>query len=391
MDDVIEAAPVPPERGGDQAEELAYRLRQQQLITEFGCFAFKEHDMDNMLQEASRVSALGLQSEYSKVMEYLPDDDEFIVRAGVGWKPGVVGHARVKGDTASPAGYAFKTAEPIISNHLSQEDRFRTPKLLLDHGVKRAINVIIRSGEHCYGVLEVDSTDGGRFTDADADFLQGFANLLGVALERRNAELSLRRALDDQQMLTQEISHRVKNSLSIVASFLAMQRRISDNSEVQSALLDAEARVQTVAQVHDRLWRNNEVRSIDLAGFMDELCLFLGVSRPNHVLLCDVPHLSIATDRAVPLGLLANELVTNAFKYAYPDGSGEVRLSITSTEPTRMRFEVSDGGIGLPRGEINKSKSLGMRLIENLARQLDGRVTWEDNKPGVRFVMDFPR
>jgi two-component sensor histidine kinase len=147
-----------------------------------------------------------------------------------------------------------------------------------------------------------------------------------------------------------------------------------------------------VAQVHDRLWRDNEVRSIDLAGFMDELCLFLGASGPKHVLLCDVAHLSIATDRAVPLGLLANELVTNAFKYAYPDGSGEVRLSIKSTGPTRMRFEVSDSGVGLPSGDINnRSKSLGMRLIENLARQLDGRVTWEDNKPGVRFVMAFPR
>jgi two-component sensor histidine kinase len=391
MDDVIEAAPVPPERGGNQAEELAYRLRQQELITEFGCFAFKEHDVEKLLQEASRISALGLQSEFSKIMEYLSGDDEFIVRAGVGWNPGVVGHARIKGDTASPAGYAFKTAQPVISNHLSEEDRFRTPKLLLEHGVKRAVNVIIRSGDNCYGVLEVDSTDGGRFTDADADFLQGFANLLGVALDRRRAELSLRRALDDQQMLTQEISHRVKNSLSIVASLLAMQRRLSDNTEVQTALLDAEARVQTVAQVHDRLWRNNEVRSIDLAGFMEELCRFLGAAGPKYVLLCDVPHMAIATDRAVPLGLLANELVTNAFKYAYPDGSGEVRMSITATDPEHLRFEVSDGGIGLPPGDINRSKSLGMRLVENLARQLDGRIAWEDNKPGVRFVMVFPR
>lgn len=390
MDDVIEAAPVPPERGGDQAEELAYRLRQQQLITEFGSFAFKEHDIQKLLQQASLISALGLQSELSKILEYLPEEKQFIVRSGVGWKPGVVGHARVASDTASPAGYAFKTALPVISNHLSQDDRFRTPQLLIEHGVKRAVNVIIRSGDVCYGVLEVDSTDSGRFTEADSDFLQGFANLLGVALERRKAELSLRQALDDQQMLTQEISHRVKNSLAIVASLLAMQRRLSDNSEVQTALLDAEARVQTVAQVHDRLWRVNDVRSIDLAGFLEELCLYLGASGPKHILRYDVPHVTIATDRAVPLGLLANELVTNAFKYAYPEGAGEVRLSVKATDPQSLRFEVSDDGVGLPPGDINRSKSLGLRLIENLARQINGRIAWEDNKPGVRFVMTFP-
>ncbi len=391
MDDVIEASPVPPESGGNQAEELAYRLRQQQLITEFGCFAFKRHDAAELLQEASRVSAVGLQSEFSKVLEYLPEEKQFIVRAGVGWKPGVVGHARVEGDLASPAGYAFKTAQPVISNHLSKEDRFRTPRLLVEHGVKRAINVIIRSGEDCFGVLEVDSTDAGRFTDADSGFLQGFANLLGVALERRKAELSLRQALDDQQMLTQEISHRVKNSLLIVASLLAMQRRLSARSEVQTALLDAEARVQTVAQIHDQLWRGNDVHSIDLAGFLNDLCVLLGASGPKHVLTCDAPPLSIATDRAVPLGLIANELVTNAFKYAYRGGSGAVRLSIKAIAAERLQLEVSDDGIGLPSGDINKSRSLGMRLIENLGRQLDGRIVWEDNKPGVRFVMTFPK
>jgi len=392
MDDVIEASPVPPESGGDQAEELAYRLRQQQLIAEYGCYAFHRHDVVELIQEASKVAALGLMCEFSKVLEYLPMEDEFLVRAGVGWKPGVVGHARIKGDTASPAGYAFKTGHPTISNHLSGEDRFRTPQLLLDHGVQRAINVIIRSGEDRYGVLEADSTDGGRFQHADADFLQGFANLLGVAIERQKAEISLQQALDDQQLLTQEISHRVKNSLSIVASLLAMQRRLSEHFDVRHALADAEARVRTIAQVHDRLWRSSEIHTIDLAEFIGGLCNGLRASGPNHALLADVAAVTMSADRAVSLGLLANELVTNALKYAYPNGMGAIRISLRSLGSARLRFEVSDDGIGLPPAvTAAEPKSFGMRLIDNLARQLDGRSAWEDNKPGVRFVMDFPR
>jgi len=93
-------------------------------------------------------------------------------------------------DMESPAGYAFHTGQIVISNHLQEETRFRTPSLLADHGVKRAINVLIaRGGEgHLpFGVLEVDSPDAGQFDLADADFLAGFAGLLGIAIERQQA------------------------------------------------------------------------------------------------------------------------------------------------------------------------------------------------------------
>src|SRR5690606_15276556 len=101
------------------------------------------------------VCALGLRSRYCKVMEYLPKEQQFLVRAGVGWKPGVVGAAKAGADEKSPTGYAFKTGASIISNHLSGETRFRTPRLLMEHGIKRAINTVIRCGQERFGVLEV--------------------------------------------------------------------------------------------------------------------------------------------------------------------------------------------------------------------------------------------
>ncbi|MCC5968875.1 MAG: GAF domain-containing protein [Pararhodobacter sp.] len=397
-DDNAVGPPVAPEQGGGAPEELAYRLRQQQLTADFGRYALRTHDTPTLLQEATRVCALGLHSDLCKVMEYLPDEEQFIVRAGVGWNPGVVGHARMGADTASPAGYAFQTGEPVISNHLANETRFRTPTLLSEHGVRRAINVLIQGDGGRYGVLEVDSPTEGRFTEADRAFLQGFANLLGVAIERQQAEHSLRareeqlqEAIAHQEVLTREISHRVKNSLAMVASLLSMQRRTASDPALQRALDDARARVTTIAQLHDRLWRVDEVHTINLAEFMGELCEQIQASAaPGQTLSCKIVPIMVPTDQAVPLALLVNELITNAFKYAYPDGEGEVHLAIESDEPGHLRLTVCDNGQGLPPGwEATNSESFGMKLIASLGDQLGGQPMWQDAEPGTRFVLDF--
>lgn len=390
---------VAPEKGGDAAQELAYRLRQQELMSEFGRYALRTHDTNALLQEATRVCALGLHSDFCKAMKYLPEEGQFIVQAGVGWRPGVVGYARTAADTESPVGYAFQTGEPIISNHLAEETRFRTPALLVEHGIKRAINVLIQEDGQRYGVLEVDSPTPGRFTAADLAFLQGFANLLGVALERQRVEEArqqgearLQEAMAHQEVLTREISHRVKNSLAMVAGLLSMQRRTASDPALQRALDDARARVTTIAQVHDRLWRADEVHTINLAEFMDEVCAQLyATARPGQKLSMDIAPALVATDQAVPLALLVNELVTNAFKYAYDAGEGIVRITIQPKESGKLTLTVCDKGQGLPPGfDANNAKSLGMKLIASLGHQLGGEPEWQDTDPGTRFMLEFP-
>ena len=389
---------LPPEQGGGIAEQLAYHLRQQELTAEFGRFALRTHETAALLQEATHICSLGLQSEFCKIMEYLPADNEFVVVAGVGWKPGTVGFARAGADLESPAGYAFQTGSPVISNHLAAETRFRTPRILVEHGVKRAINVLIQGDHGRFGVLEVDSPEAGRFTEADVAFMQGFANLLGVALERQQAEAALKasqnelqQAFAHQEVLTREISHRVKNSLTLVAGMLNMQGRMSADPELKRALADAQARVHTIAQVHDRLWRSHEVHTVDLAAFLHELCEELRSSAtPEQVLVGDFEPVDILTDQAVPLGLLINELVTNAFKYAYPDGQGEVRVSVVRTGEKHLRLTVADDGVGLPQSfDPTATKSLGMKLVSSLGRQLGGRSQWTNTAPGTTFVLDF--
>jgi len=767
-----------------ETELLTYRLRQQTLVAEFGHYAVRSAEIDALLQRATELCAQGVDARFAKALEWLPQENRLLVRAGVGWAEGVVGTATIGADRETPAGFALHTGQPVICNHLAQETRFRTPRLLLDHGVKRAINVVVRGLEkgQPFGILAVDSPFEGRFDEADIAFVQGFANLLGVAIERirvkeerdsaaahlhlernrlravldalpvgvliadkagrvvesnafvariwggasplqehlgdygrykawwgdtgrpvaadewplaraiRHGEISVGKVLDierfdgtrgtilksaapvrdaegrivggvvavqdlterrqmeaalreseesirliiesvrdyaiftldttgriaswnagaaavfgwpeaeiigqsaavlftpedrqarvleseldrtfeqgraaserwllrkdgsgifvsetvrplhdtngrvrgavkvaqdeterrktedalrrseenfrtlansipqlawmanadgwifwyndrwfaytgttleqmegwgwrkvhhpehvdgvveritrawqtgepwedtfplrgkdgkyrwflsralpirdneghvvrwfgtntdvteqreaeeRQALLTRELSHRVKNSLALVASLLRLQARDTKHEEVRRAIEDAQARIDTIARVHDHLWQRNEVTTVDLAEFLASLCSGLRSTALRHRLVYQAevaPTVSI--DRAIPVGLLVNELVTNAFKYAYPAGAGgEVRVILSQPDSDRICVEVSDHGQGLPAGfDLGlPTASLGMRMIDAVTRQLGGRLQALSAEPGARFVLDIGR
>jgi two-component sensor histidine kinase len=351
-------------------------------------------DIGQILQRATELCAQGLEASLAKVLEYMPDDRRLLVRAGVGWASGTIGQVSLGIDMESPAGYAFQTGQMVISNHLQEETRFRTPKLLSDHGIMRAINVLIaRGGEGNvpFGVLEVDSADPGQFDAADADFLAGFAGLLGIAIERQHADADLKEALDHQAMLTREMSHRVKNSLASVVGLLRVQGRNAESEDVRNALKDAASRITTIAQVHDHLWRSNKIGFVDIADFAGELCRKLQET-VAHQVICAFDRLMISADKAIPLGLLINEIVTNSAKHAYPDGSGEIRVS-GERHGSDLRVEVSDQGIGLPTDfDIDQPRaSLGFKVIKSLIAQLEGRIAVTSNTPkGVMIQLDVP-
>jgi GAF domain-containing protein len=198
---------VPPqvERSG----ALDYRLRQQALLAELGRRALATSSVDELLQEASRLVALGLETLFCTVLQYLPQEGRLLVRAGVGWEAHVIGVATIGADLASPAGYALHTGKPVISNDLHGETRFRTPELLERHGIERAINVILTSGGTPFGVLEADSQVDGTCTEHDIDFLQGAANLLGLAIERHADAEALKRLNETlEQRVEGEVAER---------------------------------------------------------------------------------------------------------------------------------------------------------------------------------------
>jgi two-component sensor histidine kinase len=396
MHEVFEAGgePIGKTSAPLSRDELRYRLRQQSLLGEFGRTAMQTRDFQKILQRATELCASGLQAPFAKVLEYEPDERRLIVRAGIGWAPRTIDIVPLAADIGSPAGYAYQTGESVISNHLEAETRFRTPQLLADHGVRRAINVLIEKGgegKAFFGVLEVDSADPGQFDQGDADFLAGFAGLLGIAIERQQADARLQEALKHQALLTREMSHRVKNSLMSVVGLLRVQARSAPSKEVKNALEDASLRVSTIAEVHDHLWRSSHVGFVELADFMTELCKKLRGNTARHTLHCHSDSMLLSADHAIPLGLLINELVTNAVKYAYPEGSGEIEVSAREIDG-HLHVEVSDHGTGLPEGfDIDQPRaSLGFKVVNGMVRQLQGHLTLAKDRKGTRFLLDLP-
>jgi hypothetical protein len=117
-------------------QALKSRLRQQEILAALGVTALKGTPFEQLLEEAVHLSTEGLHAEFGKVLEFIPSEDRFVMRAGSGWDKELVGKATVGADLESPAGYALRTGKPVISNHLEREQRFRTPGLLAAHGVR---------------------------------------------------------------------------------------------------------------------------------------------------------------------------------------------------------------------------------------------------------------
>ena len=253
-------------------ETLRLRVLQQEMLSNFGVLALKGTPFPELLDHAARLVADGLKAEFAKVLKYQPEDNRFLVCSGVGWGPDVVGKATVGADMASPAGYALRTGKPVISNHLDIEERFRTPELLVEHGIRRAMNVILQGDGTPYGVLEVDSRSEGEFIQSDIIFLQGVANILGMAIERQRIERNLRQALDRQQLLVKEVNHQVNNSLSIVASMLHLHASVAGSSDVRHELREASSRIAAIARAHQRLYRSDRIDTLDLGAYLSDVC-----------------------------------------------------------------------------------------------------------------------
>ena len=386
----------PPAGGAERdltLHSLELRIRQQQILAQLGVLALQGPTFLDLLERTVALTAQGLEAEFCKVLEYMPEHKRFLVRAGVGWPAGIVGQATIGADLESPAGFALRTGKPVISNHLGREDRFRTPELLLENGIHRAINVILQGEGTPYGVLEVDSRSPGEFTENDLAFLQGAAGVLGMAIERLGYERQLKSALARQEALLREVDHRVKNSLQLVMSILRLQADSIEVPEQRQQLHQAAGRIAAIARVHQRLHQTNALQAIDLGGYLAELCRDVDDVAANCTVRAEAAAgIQVATERAISLAILVNELITNAAKHAYPEQTGgPIGVTLRKVGEDNAAITVRDDGCGLPAGfQPGAGKTLGMRLVRALAQQLGGKLSFGAANPGTEFTLEFP-
>ena len=214
--------------------------------------------------------------------------------------------------------------------------------------------------------------------------------------ERKQNEEQIKASLKEKEILLSEIHHRVKNNMQVISSILNLQSKFTKDNKLAEALDDCQNRIQSMALVHEKLYKVHDFTNIDFKDYISELTrrLMLGFegSAGNVTLKIVAENIKLNTDTIIPIGLIVNELITNSMKYAFREKKGnEIEVSLQSTEIQGM-FEliVSDNGIGLPEEiDIKSAKTLGLRLVSILGEeQLNGSIELGSNK-GAQFRMKF--
>lgn len=231
-----------------------------------------------------------------------------------------------------------------------------------------------------------------------------FLELLGSAIEqaiekarlqraRDRAEREVREARDRAEMLLHEVNHRVANSLALVAALVRMQSNTLGDSPAANVLNQVQARITAIAGVHRRLYTSDDIRQVEMKGYLDGLLAELGTTLTSSghpaVVRLDAESVLVPTDKAISIGVVITELVTNAFKYAYPDiENGEIRVTMRRVDEERLRLTVEDDGVGCPDGAPARGTGVGSRIVTAMARSLGSAVEYR-TPPGCRVTLEI--
>lgn len=210
-------------------------------------------------------------------------------------------------------------------------------------------------------------------------------------LETKNREIAKQSA--ERELLLKEIHHRVKNNLQIISSLLSMQTRGLKDEKMKDAMKESQSRVKTMALIHEKLYQYENLSKINMQEYIQQLSEFLTQtyrSDKDIKITIDAADINLDMDTAIPLGLITNELLSNSLKYAFEDhNSGEINISFSQLDSGAYKLLITDTGKGLDENlDIDTTKSLGLKLVRTLTRQINGqlRIT---HHPGATFEIDF--
>jgi PAS domain S-box-containing protein len=213
--------------------------------------------------------------------------------------------------------------------------------------------------------------------------------------ERKQAESQIRASLKEKEVLLKEIHHRVKNNLQIISSLLNLQSHYIEDPESRQLFRESQNRVRSMALIHEKLYRTDNLAQIDLGEYIRDLTYYLFRAydaKSKELSFClEASPIRIGIDTAVPCGLIINELITNALKHAFPNGSGgEIRISLQTIPEDQLVITIRDNGVGFPlTTELSQSKSLGLQLVNTLVSQLEGVITMQ-HQDGTEFRLTLP-
>ncbi|MEO8514813.1 MAG: PAS domain S-box protein, partial [Ignavibacteria bacterium] len=227
----------------------------------------------------------------------------------------------------------------------------------------------------------------------------GSTHVLGVAADitaRKLAESITIKSLREKELLLKEIHHRVKNNLQIIISLLKLQSKYVYDPRDLEIFNKSRSRVETMSLIHEKLYKSKDISQIDIGNYLKDLVShLLNAYKVNSSIIefnISAENILMTIDTAIPCGLIVNELINNILKHAFPDGyKGKIELNLRRSDENVV-LEVTDNGIGIPTEfDMDKSDSLGMRLIDTLVKQLDGiiEVNSLNGSNGTKVVIEF--
>jgi two-component sensor histidine kinase len=370
-------------------------LSYQRALATFTRIVGEADSAQRLLQNATAQIARITDIRHVKVLRYRPDKGDLLIEAGVGWKPGVVGHVTFGADRHSSPGRSLQTGAPVVCEDIRNDPEFRYADVLREHGIISVLNVpIFIDGSH-WGVLEVDTVEKTVFEEFEVHSLSVFANIIGLSLARRASQADVLKAATDTtstrtqtEILLRELQHRTKNNLQVIVSLLALQRRQASGEEARERISSVMDRVLAIGLAHDQLTFKQSASTVEMHDYLRALCANLDPRRPKTAMEVEADVAGLPLDRAVPVGLIVNELVTNSVKYAFGEEGGIINVVFrVNTTIGEAEVSVRDNGRGM--GPTRKGAH-GLRLAESLASQLGGRLTTPAVPKGTLTILTFP-
>lgn len=395
-------------------EVVKRRAAQASLIYEVGQRVSSELKLESLLSEI--VTAVRDAFDYYGVMLFLLDQEsnQLSLKSIIG------GHAAFLPKNLSVAvgegmtGYAAATGRTQISDDVSTDSHYvRKAKEII---TKSEMAVPIKSADKVIGVLDIQSDRFSSFDESDVAAMETLSVQIATAIknarlykqaqreiaERRRAEEHLSTSLGEKVVLLKEIHHRVKNNMQIISSLLRLQSSHIENKKIQEIFKISQDRITSMALIHEKLYQSKDLAKIDFSEYIktltDNLLSAYRAEISSVDIKLEVVEIYVDINKAIPLGLVINELVSNSLKHAFPDrnvgrkGSrpkGKICLGLCSDGNGQLSLVVSDNGVGLPLDlDMEKIDSLGLQLVNDLVRQLDGSIELE-RENGTAFKITF--
>lgn len=359
--------------------QLKRRLAQQHAVASFGSFALNEDNFQRVLDEAVRIAGEVLEVPLTKVLEFSETAEHLVLRAGIGWADGLVGHGEVGIDLASQAGYTLMAKGPVIVKDLPEETRFSGPQLLHDHGVRSGISVVIPgSTVRPFGVFGIHARNVRDFDQTDAEFLQSLANIVAGAARQVAA-------VEHRMLLVREMAHRADNLMQLVSSIAS--QTFSTNPDVQLAQAAFNDRLKALARSNYVISRGGWTSTRFSELLEEALRPFENrIERKGRDVLLP-PELSF------DLGLVLHELATNSVKYGtLGKERGTICVSWSYARRTGgsrlFKFVWDDSQTGAK--PPSKSTGFGSKLVRALVEAKWNGSVFMTEGPIFRVTMEIP-